>query len=84
MKTAIILVDNIKQIVFTPENETEKRALAMFSADDNIELLIKSGTIGDQYNRPFTANVDMCEGGYLRIFGDDESRIFVLKPKTKK
>lgn len=83
MKTAIILSDGIKQIVFTPENEQEKQALQMFSVDDNIEMAIKAGTFGDKRFKPFTASINMCQGGFLRVFDDAHSIIFVLSPKNK-
>lgn len=81
MKTAVIFADGVKQIVFTPENDDEKYALSLLTPSDDIELLITSGTFGDGRNSPFTANVEMCKAGYLRVFSDNESRILVLKPK---
>jgi deoxycytidine triphosphate deaminase len=87
MKTAIILTDNVKQIVFTPENDSEKQALAMITPDDDIDLLVKSGSLYDGNNRkekPFTASVNLCKSDYLRIFDDSDSRILVLRPKEKK
>jgi hypothetical protein len=85
MKTAVIFADNVKQIVFTPENDQEKYALSLISADNDIELLIKEGSFGslNEY-KPFSANVNMCRGGYLRVYEDNESRILVLKPKEDK
>lgn len=81
MKTAVIFADGVKQIIFTPETDQEKYALSLLTPDDDIELLITSGTFGDKRNTPFTKNVDMCEAGFLRVFSDDDSRILVLKPK---
>lgn len=81
MKTAVIFADGVKQIVFTPESKEEKYALSLLTPKDDIELLITSGTVGDSHHKPFTANVSQCEGGYLRVFSDTESRILVLKPK---
>ena len=83
MKTAIIFAEGVKQIVFTPENDDEKFALSLIAPSDDIELLITEGKIGDIRNQPFTRTVNMCAGGYLRIFDDAESRIFVLTPKDK-
>ena len=81
MKTAVIFADGVKQIVFTPENDDEKYALSLLTPSDDIELLITNGTFGDLKNKPYTANVGMCRGDYLRIFSDKESRIIVLSPK---
>ncbi len=83
MKTAIIFADGIKQIIFTPENDDEKKALKLFSPNDDIELAIHTGSFGEQRFRPFTANIQKCQGGFLRVFDNSESIIFVLTPKTK-
>ena len=83
MKTAVIFADNVKQIVFTPENKSEKYALSLITEEDDIELLIENGSFGEERFHPFTANVSMCVGGYLRIFKDRDSKILVLRPKRE-
>ncbi len=88
MKTAVIFADGVKQIMFTPENDSEKFALSLITSDDNIELLLKTGDFYDNNNSGnsvFSANLSKCRGGYLRIYEDHgESRILVLSPKDKK
>ena len=90
MKTAVIFADNVKQIVLTPENKDEKYALSLITSNDDIELLVQNGKMHDYgysmepQQRPFTATVSECMGGFLRIYEDEESRILVLKPKKKK
>lgn len=69
MKTAIIITENTKQVVFTPEDEVERKALAMFSHDHTIELSVQTGAIG------------MNQLGYLRMFDEPKSVILVLKPR---
>lgn len=84
MKTAIIIANGIKQIMFTPENDTEKQALAMITLDDNITVESKRGTFYN--NAPKSAagyTVEKCQGGYLRAFDSEESLMFVLTPKNK-
>lgn len=83
MKTAVIFSDGVKQIIFTPETDDEKFALNLITADDDIELLVKNGGFGDNGNKPFSAQVSMCQGGYLRLYQDTDSRIFVLTPRKK-
>jgi hypothetical protein len=84
MRTSIINTDDgITQIVLTPENDMEERALSFLKSDIDIELLITDGTMFDREERPFTANVDKCRGNYLRIYKDEKSKILVLKPKKK-
>ncbi len=82
MKTAIILTDGIKQIMFTPENDNEKEALRMITPDDDIELVIKTGNFSDAPEK-YGAQVSTCQGGYLRLYEDFKSTMFVLTPKKK-
>lgn len=83
MKTSIVFSEGTKQIIFTPENDDERQALKMITPDDNIELAIHSGTFGDRQNKPFTATINKCRGGYLRLYSDQESVMLVLTPKEK-
>lgn len=84
MKTAIIFADGVKQIMFTPENDDEKQALQLITPNDNIELTLHTGSFGEQRFRPFTASINKCQGGFLRVFDDSQSIFLVLTPKTKK
>lgn len=84
MKTAIIISDGLKQIMLTPENESEKLALKMITLDDEINLEAKSGTLYD--NAPNCAKgyvVQKCQGGYLRAYESNDSLMLVLTPKNK-
>ena len=84
MKTAIILANGIKQIMFTPENDSEKQALKMITPDDDITLDIKKGTIYD--DAPESARgyvVEKCKGGYVRAFECEDCLMLVLTPKKK-
>ena len=83
MKTAILITDGVKQIMFTPENDNEKQALKMISPDDEIHTVIKDGTFSS-INGIFGANVYMCQGGYMRAEENESSVMFVLTPKEKK
>jgi hypothetical protein len=80
MKTAIILADGVKQILFTPENENEKQTLQLITPDDNIHTVIKKGTFSDM-DSVFGAEVYECQGGYYRAKEQNESIMFVLTPK---
>ena len=82
MKTAIIIADGIKQIMFTPENPSEKLALSMITADDNINIETKMGTFYS--HTPKSAQgytVQKCKGDYLRAYESTESLMLVLTPK---
>ncbi len=82
MKTAIIFADGIKQVMLTPENESEKLALKMITPQDNITLEMKRGTLYNQY--PDCAQgyvVTKSKGDYLRAYECEESLMLVLTPK---
>lgn len=85
MKTAIIIADGVKQIMFTPENKSEEIALALITPDDNISVEIKEGTLYD--SSPKSARgyvVNKCRGGYLRAYECADSLMLVLTPKTNR
>jgi hypothetical protein len=85
MKTAIIIADGLKQIMLTPENDSERRALKMITLDDDISLEAKTGTLFDG-NIPKSARgyvVQKCQGDYLRAYESEESLMLVLTPKIK-
>lgn len=85
MKTAIIFADGIKQIMFTPENDSEKQALQLITPDDNIYLALKHGSFfgSGLTDMPFHAHIAKCQGEYLRAFTDEESIMLVFSPKSK-
>lgn len=83
MKTAIIIADGIKQIMLTPENDSEKQALKMITPQDDITLETHTGTLYDR--SPASAKgytVSQCNGGYLRAYEDTDSLMLVLRPKN--
>lgn len=86
MKTAIIIACGIKQICLTPENEEERQALKMITADDDISLEIKEGSMYDQ--PPFSSVkngyiIEKSQGGYLRGYTCSDSIMLVLTPKPR-
>lgn len=80
MKTAVVFADWKKQVIFTPENDNERMALALITPDDNIELAIKRWSF---VNESEVANfmIGTCTWGYLRMYGDKDSVMLVLSPK---
>lgn len=80
MKTAILITDGVKQIMFTPETDSEKQALKMISPDEEIHTVIKTGSFSDK-PEIFGAKVYECRGGYYRAEEDVDSVMFVLTPK---
>lgn len=84
MKCAIIISNDIKQIMFTPENDSEKMALKMITLDDDISLEAKQGTFYDR--SPESAKgytIQKCNGDYLRAYEDENSLMLVLRRKQK-
>lgn len=85
MKTAILLADGVKQIMFTPETENEKQALRMISPDEEIHTVVKRGSFytGSYGGEAEIFGVDVyeCQGGYMRAQDSTESVMFVLTPK---
>jgi hypothetical protein len=82
MKTAIIITDGLKQIMFTPENEVEKEVLKLFTVNDNISIEPKRGTLYDEppeCARGYT--MAKSSGNYYRAYECEESLMFILKPK---
>jgi|GEM_PF-1752742 len=84
MKTAILLADGVKQIMFTPETENEKQALRMITPDDDIHTVIKRGTMYDRDSSIFGVNIYECQGGYMRAEDQPDSVMFVLTLKKNK
>lgn len=80
MKTAILITEKVKQIMFTPENDAEKEALKYISPNDEIHTVIKKGTLSDT-PEIFGANVYECRGGYYRAQEQEDSVMFVLTPR---
>lgn len=84
MKTAIIIADGIKQVMLTPENDSEKMALKMVTENDDITVEFKTGTLYD--NAPKAAlgyTVQKCKADYLRAYQSEDSLMIVLKAKSK-
>jgi len=84
MKTAIIMSGDIQQVMLTPENEMEKKALGLISAAEKISVDIKEGTLFD--TPPPSAygyTVAKCQGGYLRAYTCPISLMLVLQPEDE-
>ena len=85
MKCAVVIADGVKQIMFTPENKSEKLALSMINVDDDISVERKKGSFYDGFrdHQARGYNVALCQSGYLRAFEDADSLMLVLKPKKE-
>lgn len=83
MKTAIVFADGLKQIILTPENDDEKKALKLITPQDDIELAVHTASFGEARFKPFTVKINESKGGYLRTYDDTESIMLVLRPRAK-
>ena len=83
MKISVLLLENAKQIMLTPENDHEKSALKMIAPDDKIEAVSKWGTFTDRERQTFGYDIEQCRGGYYRGYPSDESLMFVISSPTK-
>ena len=84
MKCALIIANDIKQIMLTPESKEEKAALRLITPDQDISVDIEEGTMFDK--SPPSAlgyTVNVCQGGYSRAYKDEDSIMLVLRPKKK-
>lgn len=83
MKTAIIIADGIKQIMFTPENDSEKAALKLITSDQDISVDFKMGNFYSVVPpSAYGYYIAPCQGGYLRAYEDSDSLMLVLRPKS--
>lgn len=75
MKTAIIISGDIKQIMFLPENDTEKAIVKLFTAKNVTIEAIETG--------PPSRGSFICEtrGGYLRPDESFAAVALVIKPQ---
>jgi hypothetical protein len=85
MKCAVIFADNIKQIMLSPENDSEKFALRLITAQDDISVDVKQGTLFTRV--PSSALgyiVQPCQGGYLRAYEQEDAVMLVLRKREEK
>ena len=82
MKSALVVMGEVRQIMLVAENETEKMILKQFRVDDTIEVSLKTGSFTDNPD-PYGYRVGMCQGGYLRAYQDNDATMLVLRPMDK-
>jgi len=83
MKISILIVDDEKQIMMTPENDYEQNALKMIAPNDKIEAVTKWGTYDDEETMVGMKS-SKCQGGYYRRYSCSDSLMFILTPKKEK
>jgi hypothetical protein len=83
MKISVLLVEDAKQIMLTPENEHEKSALKMIAPGDAIEAVTKWGTFMDREPSHLGYEVGMSQGGVYRAYADENSLMFIVSKKKE-
>ena len=83
MKISIVIVENAKQIMLTPETEHEKLCLKIINPKDELKVVSKWGGFysDDKYTHA-KLQVEKCKGGYLRAFSDEDSLMFLIEDIT--
>ena len=84
MKAALVIADNIKQVMLTPENDAEKQILGLFRIHSQVlEVDFKIGNFYGRHTPPSAHGyrVTQCEGGWLRAYEDADSLMIVIRPK---
>lgn len=85
MKISVLLHEDAKQIILTPENEHEKSALKMIAPGDKIEAQTKWGSIFDGGEEQIVGySIKKCNGGYYRAYPDNNSLIFLVTKQNNK
>ena len=81
MKISILLVENAKQVMLTPENDHERSALKMIAPTDKIEAVVKWGTFMNEEPHHYGHEIGLAQGGYYRAYADSDSLMFIVTPK---
>ena len=78
MKVSVLLMENAKQIMLTPENDHERSALKIVAPGDKIEAQVKWGTMFDRDERLLGYEINKCQGGYYRAYENTDSLMLVV------
>jgi hypothetical protein len=81
MKISLVIAEGMKQIMLTPESEHEKSCLKMIDAKEEILIAKRWGDFSNEHAK---VQVSECQGGYLRLFPEESSLMFILKDKKNK
>ena len=84
MKISVLLNESGKQVILSPENDFEKKALAMIGPEEKVEIAVKHGQFMDKVGEHVSYDIGKCQGGYFRAFQSDGSVMFVITPKEKR
>ncbi len=83
MKISLIIIEGAKQIMMTPETNHEKQALRIINPNDELKVVSKWGSFSDKHKHA-NLQINECQGGYLRVFSEEDSLMFLIKDKKIK
>lgn len=84
MKSAIVLMDGVAQVMLWGETPGEKAALGLFEPSKQFEIVVKHGSFIDDRSVGYT--VGFSSAGYLRTWEDSEDAVMLVitpKPEVK-
>lgn len=82
MRTAIIHVDGLTQVILAAENDHEKAALNLLAGDKDKTAAIEFKR-GSYTDAPAWAFPDECQGGFLRGFDKPHCLMLVVRCNPK-
>jgi len=86
MKTAVVTAEGITQVMLTPENEHEKKALEILGEHNKtLSIDFKKGSFysGELPPSAFGFRVEECQNEFLRAYQDSESLMIVVRSNEK-
>lgn len=82
MITSILITDNVKQIILTPETASDKEVVKILKAEKQ-SAVVEIGSFIDEsyygYGRYRGIEIYECQGGYSRCKESSDSIMFVIK-----
>lgn len=85
MRISLVITNEAKQVMLTPETKYEEEALSYIGPGDRLETVVKKGSFYDRDKyRHAELEISECRGGYLRAFSSENSLMFVIKNKEGK
>ena len=70
MKTAIVMRGKVRQLVLTPEDDTERTMLGVFADKEHLRTYLGR------------FEIEHCQGGWLREFPSHDSLLIVYNPEN--
>jgi hypothetical protein len=86
MKASLVITNDVRQVILSPENETEKKILSAIKGTEKADVDIHVGSFwdGSMYGHSYkSSRLQACQGGWTREYSDADSVILVIKDAEK-